>query len=309
MLERNRERMRCRLVMNPGSRSGRGRRLWRTWEARLAAAGCELDPCVTTDLHHARELARENGGADAVIAVGGDGTINAVMDGVLQSGRPGLAMGVLYSGTSPDFCRFHRIPLQPDAAVHALLNRRRRVDAARITCADGHGRTVTAHFACGANIGLGAAIARRANRLRRFAGDLPGTGWAAIMALLRVPAAHLIAEADGAVLDLPRCANLSILKNPHMASGLRLDVGREPDDGLLSLVAVTGKSRTGLLCMLPGFYTGRAASRPEVQVRACRRVVVRGPATTEVEFDGDPRGFLPAEIEIRPRALHLLGAA
>ncbi|MBP7275383.1 MAG: hypothetical protein KBA51_04185 [Kiritimatiellae bacterium] len=296
-------------MMNPGSRSGRGRRLWPIWEKLLSSSGCELEPCITTDLDHARELARECRGADAVIAVGGDGTINAVLDGVLQSGRADLAMGVLYSGTSPDFCRFHRIPLQPDAAIRALLDRQRRVDAARITCADGHGRMVTAHFACGANIGLGAAIARRANRLRRVAGDIPGTGLAAIAALLRVPAANLTVETDGAVLDLPRCANLSILKNPHMASGLRLDIGREPDDGLLSLVAVTGKSRIGLLQMLPAFYTGRAARRPDVRVCACRRAIVRGPATAEVEFDGDPRGFLPAEIEILPRALNLLGAA
>jgi diacylglycerol kinase (ATP) len=302
--------VKLRLVMNPGSRSRRGRKLWRTWEALLQSAGCEVERCLTESLGHAFELARDNPGADAVVAVGGDGTINAVLDGVLQSGRSDVALGVLYSGTSPDFCCFHGIPVEPEAAVHALLNgRRRRVDAARISFSGHDGAPVTAHFGCGSNIGLGAAIARRANRMRRFLGDGLGTGLATVAALLRVPAETLTVECDGDLHELRHCNNLSILKSPFMASGLRLDLGLQPDDGWLCVVAVCGKSPTGLLRILPGFYTGRAVHDPAVRVWRCRRVVVRGPVVTEVEFDGDPRGFLPATVEILPRTLILLGGA
>ena len=80
-------------------------------------------------------------------------------------------------------------------------------------------------------------------------------------------------------------------------------------DGALCVVAVSGKSPAGLLRTLPGFYTGRAVRDPAVQVWRCRRIVVRGSATTEVEFDGDPRGFLPVMVEILPRSLTILGAA
>jgi diacylglycerol kinase family enzyme len=302
--------VRLRLVMNPGSRSGRGRQRWRTWDALLRSAGCETERCLTTSLAHARELARDSRGADAVVAVGGDGTINAVLDGVLQSGRSDLAMGVLYSGTSPDFCRFHGIPIEPGAAVTALLSgRRRRVDAASITFADANGTAVTAHFGCGSNIGLGAAVARLANRVRRFLGDGLGTGLATVAALVRVPPGTLTLECDGDVRELPQCNNLSILKSPFMASGLRLDLGLQPDDGELCVVALSGKSPAGLLRALPGFYTGRAVHAPGVQVWRCRHIVVRGPAMTEVEFDGDPRGFLPVTAEILPRSLTLLGVA
>lgn len=300
--------MKCRLVMNPGSRSGRGQRLWKIWGERLQSAGCDLERCLTESLDHARALAQESRGVDVVVAVGGDGTINAVMDGVMKSDQPGLALGVLYSGTSPDFCRFHGIPLDPDAAVSALLTgRQRRVDVARITYNGPGCESVTSHFGCGSNIGLGAAIARMANRMRRFLGDGLGTGLAAVAALFSVSPTDLIIECDGEIHELRRNNNLSILKNPFIASGLKLDIGLQPDDGQLCAVAVSGKSPAGLLRTLPGFYTGSAMRNPAVLGWKCQRIVVRGPAKTEVEFDGDPRGFLPATVEILPRALPLLG--
>ena len=105
--------MRPLLIQNPGSRSGRGRSLWEPWTRGLLEAGVPFNTVVTKAPGHARRLAREKVGYDTVVAVGGDGTINEVMDGILTSRRPHRAMGVLYAGTSPDFCRFHGIPTRP----------------------------------------------------------------------------------------------------------------------------------------------------------------------------------------------------
>ena len=301
--------MNFRLIQNPGSRGGRGQRHWRAWEARLERAGATLDRQRTDSLDHARELARD-GAADAVVAVGGDGTINAVLDGLLQSDWPDRPMGVLYAGTSPDFCRFHGIPVDPDGAAEALLSgRTRRVDVARIAWTDSDGRTRSGHFGCSANIGLGAAIARAANRLRPAIGDRAGTGLAALMALLRATPVPLRVEIDDEPPRERRLHHLALLKNPRLASGLRLDLPLRPDDGTLFAVAIDGLSRFGLLRLLPSFYTGRAPAHPAVVTRPIRRIRVSGPERVEVEFDGDPRGRLPVEVEIQPRALNLLGAA
>jgi len=299
--------MTMRLIMNPGSRSGRCRHRWPRWQQQLAAAGVVMDPWITSSLEHARELAMDPA-AECVVAIGGDGTINAVLDGLLQSDRPQRPMGVLYAGTSPDFCRFHGIPTDPDAALRALLgNRCRRVDVARISWVDAQGVPASGHFGCSANIGLGAAIARGANRLRRFLGDHAGTGLATLSAVLRTPPQPLRLEIDGAPLGESRLHHLAILKNPALASGLKLDLALQPDDGTLRVVTVAGLSPFGLLRLLPGFYTGRAAHHPALSQRIAHHIRVDGPPGTEVEFDGDPHGFLPVTIEILPRALNLLG--
>ncbi len=300
--------MTMRLIMNPGSRSGRGQRRWPQWQDLLRKAGMAIDPRITESMAHARDLA-DDAAADTVVAVGGDGTINAVLDGLLQSERPDRPMGILYAGTSPDFCRFHGIPTDPLDALHTLLHgRTRRVDAARITWTDAAGRTACGHFGCSANIGLGAAIARRANGLRRLLGDAPGTGLAALSAVLRAAPLPLRVQVDGGTpREVPRMNHLAILKNPALASGLKLSLPLQPDDGTLIVVALAGLSPFALLRLLPGFYTGRAVAHPALSQQRAHRVRVDGPPGTEVEFDGDPHGFLPVTVEILPRALTLLG--
>ena len=134
--------MKALLVMNPGSRAGRGQRLWSMWERGLREASVAFECVTTSRLGDALEAARKATAYDTVVAVGGDGTINEVLDGVVQSGRDGVRMGVLYSGTSPDFCRFHGIPVAPEAAVRALVSgRTQRVDVGRIVYRTDGGRT------------------------------------------------------------------------------------------------------------------------------------------------------------------------
>lgn len=299
--------MKYLLIMNPGARSGRGKRLWHAWVSGLDRAGVEYS-CVFTDgIGHAIELAR-NAQAEVVVAVGGDGTINEVLDGVLQSGNPDLKMGVLYSGTSPDFCRFHGIPVDPDRALGALLSgRANEVDVARISYHDAEGRRIGAHFGCSCNIGMGASVARFANKWRRRFGDVVGTGAGVVCAVARNDRPDVDLEIDGNTRRLPKLNNLTIAKNPHIASGLKLQLDLLPDDGKLAIVAVRGKGRAGILRMLPKFYSGSVTTEAGVLVEECGSVVVSSKEPVEIEFDGDPRGFLPARIELLPKALTLIG--
>lgn len=296
------------LIMNPGSRAGHGQRLWQCWEAGLQAAGQDYACACTEYPGHAFTLAREARGVDTVVAVGGDGTINEVLDGVMQSGNPALRMGVLYSGTSPDFCRFHRIPCDPTQAIRALLQgQAHKVDVARITYHDAEGTERTAHFGCSCNIGLGASIARLANRWRPFIGDVPGTGAAAVRTLLTHRRVDLALKVDGVSCDLPQVNNLTIAKNPFLASGLQLKLDLQPDDGALCVVGIHEQSRAGMFHVLPRCYSGTVTGIPGVLVTRCHAITVQAREAQEIEFDGDPRGYLPASIEVLPQALWLIG--
>lgn len=300
--------MKVRLILNPGSRSGRGRRLWQTWEAGLKAAGFTVETVQTLSMDHAYTSARDATEYDMVIAAGGDGTINRVLDGVVRSGAGHLRLGILYSGTSPDFCRFHNIPTDPDKALRVIAAAESRlVDVCRITLRDGRGGERTAHFGCSGNIGMGATVARRANRWRRFLGDTLGTGAAVVSAIMQNPRVDLELEVDGEEHVLKKVNNLFVLKNPYIASGLRLNFPLQPDDGKLILAAVHGKGRLGLLAAFPKLYSGRVQV-PGLFVRECRRIAIRCARKQEVEFDGDPQGWLPARIELLPAALNLIGS-
>ena len=299
--------MRFLLIMNPGSRSGRGRKLWALLEARLRGAGADFRCAYTEGPGDSFKLAYTASDCEAVVAVGGDGTINGVLDGLLQSGNAARRLGVVYAGTSPDFCRFNNIPAEPEAAVRTLLaGRSSPRDAARITCLDYSGNKIISHFACSCNIGLGAAVARQSNRTRRYLGDACGTGLAVLRALAVKRSADLELEIDGRRLTLPAADNLTVAKNPHIASGLKLNLDLAPADGRLWALGVHGKSRAGLLALVPGFYSGEGVSDPGIFLRSCRKINISAAEPREVEFDGDPRGLLPAEIELLPKAYELI---
>jgi diacylglycerol kinase family enzyme len=297
------------LVTNPGSRSRRGRRIAEEYCRLLRARGVPFETAETKTLADAETLTRRaiEGGADPVVAVGGDGTINRVLRGFFDgNGRPGKArMGVLYAGTSPDFCRYHGIPTEPGAAVDLLLDGEAApVDVARLTSDGGR----AAYFASSANVGLGAGIARRANRNRRWLGDFLGTLSATVATIVATRPSLYRLTIDGRDETAEKVLNVTIGKNPLLASGLKLDVDGRPDDGRLYCFVVSGISRAGLVTRLPGFYSGAAASSGRFALRegvtTVRIASLSGPA--ECECDGDPEGGLPIEVTVLPRALLLI---
>ena len=293
--------MKALMICNPGARAGRSRKLWPRWREQLEAGGLVTEQAVTKTPADAGRLAAETD-ADIAVAVGGDGTISRVIHGVVASGRDDLGMGVLYAGTSPDFCRFHAIPTDPERAVATILDGCvRAVDVGHIRFGGGR-----AHFGCGVNIGLGPDVARRANRLRPYLGDAIGTGTAAVHSICTTRRAALTLRIDGQTLPQADVNNLSVVLNPHLASGLRLDLPLTADDGKLAVVAVCNQGRAGLLRLLPAFYSGRIVDYKDVLVRVCEHIEIDGDDHLQVEFDGDPRGRLPAEIRVLPQRLRLI---
>ena len=132
---------------------------------------------------------------------------------------------------------------------------------------------------------------------------------AVLLAVARIAPSDLEVRVDGRNNSLPRTNNLSVLKNPHIASGLKLNIELRPDDGTLYALGLSGRSRFGVIRALPGFYSGRAARGPGHFQTPLSSIAVSSGKKQEIEFDGDPRGFLPAEIEILPRVLCLKGGA
>ena len=312
------------LIANPSSRSGRGRRLWPLWLRELERSGRPFSIRETASREDCEAKAQEAARPGATVtAVGGDGTINAVITGMLRAARelPGKAspaagaepsgnshparLGVLYAGTSPDFCRFHGIPTAPDQALRTLLaGKSRPVDVAGVTYRDS--RDARAFFASSCNIGLGAATAAFANIWRARLGDTAGTGLGLIRAMLTHQPFACCLVADGERLSFTSVNHVIVLKNPYIASGLRLSVPASPDDGLMHLVVIHGYSRPGLLGLARRLYSGHWANLPGVFIRRCREVALESTPGQSLEYDGDPRGSTPAAVSLLPGVLSLV---
>lgn len=276
--------MKYLVLVNPSSHGGRALKIWRGYAALLT----DHDAVILENIEQARTLAAEASGYDAVVACGGDGTVNAVGDGVLNNPDPDRRFGVLYAGTSPDFCRFHRIPFAGPEAVEVL--KRGFVRKIPALCANGHA------FFCSCNLGIGAAVAHDANAWRSFLGDGLGTFCAAVRNILRARCLDFTLNGE----PLPECSHLLITRMPYIAGGLRLALPelRDGEYAVWSLRNVRVTEWPGILRKL---YRGEPCGEFRILHEPG---VIAGPG--EFEYDGDPHGKLPLEISFSARKLPLI---
>jgi len=274
------------VLVNPSSHGGRSGRRWRQLSERLP----EGEFVVLQSIGEARERARAASGYEAVVACGGDGTVRAVAEGVLENGDEGLKFGVLYAGTSPDFCRAHGIPTNREDAIRVL--RAGKVREVPVLTANGRA------FFCSLNLGIGAAVAEAANRLRPRLGDGLGTFVALLRSLVRARAYDVSLNGE----RLGDRLHVLVTRMPFIAGGLRLALP-PLKDGEFAVWSVRRPSPGGWLGLVWRLYRGKPCGEFRILREA---VTLEAGEVVPVEFDGDPQGRLPVEIRFSKRRLRLV---
>lgn len=309
--------MKIFLVMNPSSRSGAGRLNWRPVFDSLRASGVHFNYAMTERALDGTILAERacEAGYDIVAAVGGDGTICEVVSGLidpLTSRARGPKLGVLYSGTSPDFNKYHGLSLNMAEAVRVLLGgKSKRIDVGKVSYIL-QGREDKAprtdFFVGNVNVGIGAAVARQANSgNRKLLGDVVGTLAGLVKSIGSYKPSDFTVRIDGREKVFNRLINMTIGKNPYIASGMRVKHGITDDDGRIYCLSVAGFSISELFLNLPRLYFGNFLSDPRVGLTYGKKVEIDyNPKYPEIEFDGDPRGFLPAVVEVVPGCIEIM---
>ena len=251
-------------------------------------------------------------GYDVVVAVGGDGTINAVLNGVYREEKEhknGTALGVIYTGTSPDFCKSYNIPREIESAVEVLKNGkmlRMRPGEVRFKDAEGEVKDVR-YFACCANIGLGAEVARTSNRIRKYSGDLFGTLYALVRAFRSFEPADLYAESDGIEGNIKDIQNISVGRTRYIASGIKAGEGIGPEDDGFYMVTISGITLKDVPQFIRSIYSGKLKYSKKITAGHVSELYLESHfRTVEVEFDGDPAGFLPCSFRVAEASIGLL---
>ena len=274
------------VLANPSSHGGRSGRILSLLRELLS----EGEFVVLKNIEEASRLAREATGYEAVVACGGDGTVNAVARGVLANRDNALKFGVLYTGTSPDFCREHGIPTDAEEAVAVL--RAGEVREIPVLTANGDS------FFCSMNLGMGAMVAATANRLRPLLGDALGTLWPVLREVLH--GRRYDVQVNGE--KICNVAHAFVTRMPRIAGGLKVALPPLADDEY-ALWFARDVLRFGCLRIVWNLYRGN----PCGELR-----VLRGKTTfasvnhVALEYDGDPHGALPVAVGFAPRRLRLL---
>jgi diacylglycerol kinase (ATP) len=285
---------RALVIVNPAAGRGRAAHSWAR-VTRHVRVSSDVE-CVTTSAPgHARELARDAArrGVPRVVAVGGDGTVSEVANGLAGTE---VTLGVVPAGTGNDFSRALGLPTAPEQAFSLALERPpRAVDLGHLRVGQG-----TAWFVNVAGCGFDAEVLRRIAGAARLPGALAYfTGILRTLIALRPRPMRL--TIDGRAVER-RAVGMAVANGPRYGGGMLIAPRAVIDDGLFEVCVVGAINAIQLLALLPSLYAGTHGRHAAVEFFRCREVAVDGDAV-ECQADGELLGALPASFSIRPRAL------
>ncbi len=287
-------------LVNPNSRNGAGRATATAAVDALRRRGVEVVTRMGHDVADARLAAVEavHSDADAVVVIGGDGTIGPVLDAARGTGT---RVGLIPAGTGNDHARALGIPTNdPEAAVDIVVaGHSRRVDLGLIT-------TTAGQFVFGtvAAIGLDAAVTERAVAMRRPRGQ-SRYALAAIAEIMALAPRHFRVTVDDETREMD-LVMASVGNTPSYGGGMRICPDAVIDDGLLDVTLVEYAPRRRLLRLFPTIYSGTHVSRPEVHTMRGRHIVIEADDPAPASADGDLMGTTPVTVEVLPAAIEFL---
>ena len=314
--------------MNPASKGGKSKRKFKDIFEALDAKNMCYDYKMTSNLDDAYKFSVEanKNKYGIIVAVGGDGTINRVINGFYDDSGKKISnakLGVIYTGTSPDFCKSYQIPLTIDKAVDTLLSGKSKIiQIGKIKhcpsfydefdgrpLSDYNGTAKVSFFACCANIGIGPVLAKTANEgIRKAAGDKAGTFISLIKSLLNYESSEFTIRIGKKEEVIKNVYNISVGITPFIASGIKIKTDLRFSDRqfynliiknirLYNWAGIFKKIYSGQKIINDNYTTLKYAGC--IEVYGCSK-------NPELEFDGDSNGFLPCEIKIAHDSLEVL---
>ena len=300
-----------KIIVNPTAGRGTGEQAIPQIKRILSGYGLDFDLVRTEGPWHAADLAQEAvaAGYDGVVAAGGDGTANEVLNGLMrakQSGAGACPMGILCVGRGNDFAYGMGIPTDLETGCHALAQgQRRAMDVGRVV---GGLYPAGRYFGNGVGIGFDAVVGFEALKMTRLHG-FPSYLVAVLKTVFLYYKAPLVAiEYDGQTIRQSSLM-ISVMNGQRMGGGFMMAPEGQPDDGLFDLCIARQVSRARIFGLIPHFLKGTQATQEPIRTGRTRRVVV-----TAVE------GVLPAhadgetlctdgrrlELELLPRQIEII---
>jgi YegS/Rv2252/BmrU family lipid kinase len=260
---------------------------------------------------HASALVRASlrEGCNLIISVGGDGTVNEVVNGFLDDSgtlNSQAAVAVIPCGSGGDFRRSVGLDGSlPNAVAAVLAGETRELDVGRLACRSLTGEPIERLFINIASLGLSARVNHLMRRQPSCLGGSVRFFLATLQALLSHRNERVEFEVDGEPLPALVLNTAAVANGRFFGGGMQIAPRALLNDRLLDLVILGEVGLRDFLLWGPRFYRGKHLSHPLIQYRAVSTVSASGPAQVLVEVDGETIGTVPATFSLLPRALRV----
>jgi len=301
------------IIVNPRSASGTTGRNWARIDQEIRRGlKTDLDVRFTERQGHGTTLASEaiKEGYDRVVAVGGDGTINEVMNGFFEKGKlinPNAALAVMSIGTGSDFVKTLEFPTTPfEAAERIRLGKAWTIDLGKCTFTGLDGEQQSRLFINIADFGSGGAIVDKVNRTSKVFGGQISFLWGILTTLPTYKNKLTKYRVDDGPEEEKVLNTFVVANGRYYGGGLKPAPNAQLDDGLLDIVSIGDVGFLEAISSLGKFRKGTYLEIPKVTFSKGKTVVASSEETQLVEMEGEVVGRLPARFEMLPKAMKII---
>jgi YegS/Rv2252/BmrU family lipid kinase len=283
-------------IVNPQAARGKAGRISDDLKKNCRERGLDFDMVLTKDPGHATELAARGAESfDSVVVVGGDGTVNETVNGLVGTTTK---FGIIPVGSGNDFVRVMGIPMQMSAALDVVEQAKtRKVDL---------GKAGTRYFNNGLGIGFDAWVVQESLGVKYLRGNLIYlTSVLKTVFKYRPPMTHL--TYNDVVRD-ERLFMITVGNGTSMGGGFKLTPNAIVDDGLLDLNIICDLTKMKVFKNLLGVYSGNHIYMPEVTTGRTTNLSIQSDEGFAAHVDGEllALDLNSLEVQIVPKALEVI---
>ncbi len=300
---------RMRMIVNPAAGAWKTAKKWPEIMGLLESLGLDFEHDVTEAPGHGIELTRSavKTGYELIVAVGGDGTINEVVNGLHDVGAlSDVTLGIINTGTGADYIRTLGIPRRYKEACQSLASPKGKVvvDLGVVECMS-KGRKEKRLFVNFAGLGFDAEVVRATTEKFKTLGALPSYLMGLLSTLFSYQNRDVSIVVDGEFGERRIC---TVLMNHgrYGGGGMLPAPDADPGDGLFDVVIIDDITKPDLLVSIPRIYMGTHITHPKVTIMRAREVEIKPAVNMAVQADGELFGEAPASFSVLPAALTVL---
>jgi YegS/Rv2252/BmrU family lipid kinase len=299
------------VIVNPNAGNGKGEEDWDKISALLKKEGLPFIVKFTEKKGHAIVFTRDGiaAGFRKIITVGGDGTLNEVVNGVFSNdvcSTNDLSLALIPVGTGNDWGRMFGIPLDYEKAIRIIRDNKQMVhDVGLVSFFDGPEKKER-YFINIAGLGFESVVVRRTNIQK----DRGRSGKAIyfynlLMSLLSYKNTKAEVVIDGRKINAD-VFSINVGNGRYCGGGMRQTPNALPDDGFLDVTIINGMGKFEIIRNLKMLYDGTILNHPKIDGYKCKNIKVSSDSVIYTEADGESLGHTPAEFSIIPASINIV---
>ena len=300
------------IIVNPNAGSRRGLKDWPKISGLLKKAGLDGECEMTAHRDHANHIAQEaiSFGCRTIFVVGGDGTMNGVVNGIFEqkSVSPGeITLGMIPVGTGNDWCRTFHIPFNYPEVVQLLKQKKTLLqDVGKVYYNKGKVERIR-YFLNIAGMGYDALVAKKTNRRKENGGGGSFSYFYFIFAsLFQYKFPEVMVEVEDQKVFEGKLFSMNVGICKYSGGGMMQVPGAVPDDGLMDVTLIRKTSKFMVIRYTRKLYDGTLVNLPFVKTYQGKSVKITSNEKIYMEADGESLGHSPFLYEILPRSLKVI---